>query len=240
MQQLSAQGAVYLRGEEGFVDHWYADPGGVGTIGIGFTWSSGAFRQWWLQHRAGQPFGPGATMTKDEADACLIFVCASEYGLNVSQFFAKDVAQNVFDGTLSVVYNCGRSALSWRWAQDIRRGAVSQGCMELRTTATTQDGVVLAGLITRRAEEAQLIELGDYTLGNATSNPGAGPVLVLGEHGEDVANMQTLLMKQGLYAGTIDGRFGYGTQAAVLWFQRTHHLNADGKAGPKTLAALAA
>lgn len=240
MQQLSAAGAGFIRGEEGFVDHWYADPGGIGTIGIGFTWSSGAFRIWWGQYKPGVKFGPGATMTRAEADACLIYVCGSEYGQNVAKFFGRDVAQNLFDGVLSPVYNCGPGALAWHWAQDIKAGNIAQGCAELLNTATTEHGLVLAGLVTRRAEEAQLIQFGDYALGNAAGNPVSGPVLMLGEHGTGVANLQTMLQRQHLYAGAIDGRFGYGTQAAVLAFQRQHQLNPDGKAGPKTLAALAA
>ena len=89
--QLSNSGATFVRLQEGFVDHWYADPGGVGTIGEGFTWASAAFRDWWALHRPGQTFGPGAGMTRAEADDCLIYVMGRDFGLSVQRFLGHDV-----------------------------------------------------------------------------------------------------------------------------------------------------
>ena len=68
MQQLSSAGAGFVRGLEGFVGHFYLDAATppVGTIGEGFTMRSGAFRFWWMQHKGGVAFGPGATMTPRE------------------------------------------------------------------------------------------------------------------------------------------------------------------------------
>ena len=238
--QLSSSGATFVRLQEGFVDHWYADPGGVGTIGEGFTWASAGFRDWWALHRPGQAFGPGSTMTRAEADDCLIYVMGRDFGLSVQRFLGRDVPQHVYDAMCSTTYNCGAGTLADRWAGEARIGSLHVAATDLRTTRITQNGVRLAGLVTRRAEEAQLLELGDYTIGNATQTLSTAPMLVLGEHGSSVLDLQTRLAHLGLYTGALDGRFGQGTLAGVLAFQRAHHLTADGQVGPVTLAALTA
>lgn len=54
-----------------------------------------------------------------------------------------------------------------------------------------------------------------------------------------VKELQTALAAKGFNPGAIDGVFGLGTEAAVMAFQRSKGLLADGIAGPRTLAALA-
>lgn len=54
-----------------------------------------------------------------------------------------------------------------------------------------------------------------------------------------VKELQTALAASGFNPGAIDGAFGLGTEAAVMAFQRSKSLLADGIAGPRTLAALA-
>lgn len=62
--------------------------------------------------------------------------------------------------------------------------------------------------------------------------------LALGAKGPAVKRLQQALLKQGFNPGNIDGQFGPGTEAAVLAFQRSSQLLADGVAGPRTLTAL--
>lgn len=50
--------------------------------------------------------------------------------------------------------------------------------------------------------------------------------------------MQQKLLREGFNPGTADGIFGNATQAALLAFQRSAGLLADGVAGPRTHAAL--
>lgn len=237
---LSPAGAAFLRGLEGFVDHWYPDAVGVGTIGIGFTWASAGFREWWDRNRPGEKFGPGSRMTREQADKALIFICAMEYGAAVHRFLNRAVPQHVFDGAVSPVFNLGPGSLQWKWAAALKARDYAEAAELLRTTGTTAKGKKLKGLVTRRNEEAELIKNGDYTLGNAASDPLADGMLVRGERGKPVADLQTRLKSRGLYAGAVDGIFGYGTEAAVLEFQRAAGLVADGYAGPRTLAALQA
>jgi peptidoglycan L-alanyl-D-glutamate endopeptidase CwlK len=60
-----------------------------------------------------------------------------------------------------------------------------------------------------------------------------------GSSGPDVAALQQKLKARGFDPGAVDGRFGPGTEAAVIAFQKSEGLVADGIAGPRTLASLA-
>lgn len=59
-----------------------------------------------------------------------------------------------------------------------------------------------------------------------------------GASGPDVAKLQQRLADLGFSPGLIDGDFGGGTEAAVIAFQQSVGLLADGVAGPRTLEAL--
>jgi len=59
-----------------------------------------------------------------------------------------------------------------------------------------------------------------------------------GSSGETVRQIQQKLKSWGYYQGDVDGIFGSRTEKAVRLFQSRNGLTVDGKAGPKTLAAL--
>jgi len=242
---LSAKGAAFVRLHEGFVARYYPDPVNVGTIGIGFTWASSAFREWWKKNKPGQKFGPGATMTKAEAEDALRYLADREYGKAVDRFLTKRVPQHVFDGAVSPVYNLGPGSLQWKWAAAMKRGNYAEAARLLTTTGTTAQGKKLAGLVRRRKEEALLLEKGIYTgvdmpVAATKPDPMADGILMRGERGAAVAALIRDLHALGYYDGAMDDLFGYGTEAATLAFQRATGLKADGFAGPKTLAAIAA
>ena len=242
MQHLSEKGATFIRTLEGFVDHWYLDSAKVPTIGIGFTMRSSAFRLWWVNNRGSEVFAKGARMTRTEADAALIFITDLEYGAAVDNKIGP-LPQHVFDATVSPVYNLGPGSLEWKWAAALKRGDIAEAARLLRTTGTTINNgkTKLSGLVARRNEEAELMETADYTIGGRM--PAVGPladgVLRRSERGSEVADLQHQLAARGFYTGKIDGIFGFGTEAAVLAFQRAAEIDADGIAGPRTLAALA-
>ena len=63
-------------------------------------------------------------------------------------------------------------------------------------------------------------------------------VLQEGAQGPDVMEVQSRLKEKGFPPGIIDGSFGPATEAAVLAFQKSQGLFADGIVGAKTAAAL--
>jgi putative chitinase len=59
-----------------------------------------------------------------------------------------------------------------------------------------------------------------------------------GSEGADVRDLQERLKDAGFDPGAIDSQFGAATEAAVVAFQKSEGLLADGVAGPRTLSAL--
>ena len=59
-----------------------------------------------------------------------------------------------------------------------------------------------------------------------------------GSTGSAVAKLQAKLKKVGFNPGRVDGDFGPATKAALIGFQKSAGLLADGIAGPRTLGAL--
>jgi putative chitinase len=65
-------------------------------------------------------------------------------------------------------------------------------------------------------------------------------VLQQGSTGPDVTALQTKLKELGFDPNGVDGNFGPGTKTAVIAFQQSKGITADGKAGPNTMAAMQA
>src|SRR5262249_52845585 len=63
-------------------------------------------------------------------------------------------------------------------------------------------------------------------------------VLKQGSSGPEVLVVQSALRRAGFSPGAIDGSFGPGTEAALLGFQKSHGLVADGVVGNATAIAL--
>jgi len=62
--------------------------------------------------------------------------------------------------------------------------------------------------------------------------------LQLGSTGPDVLLLQQKLLGADFNPGTLDGNFGGGTEAALMAFQHSENMLADGVCGPKTARAL--
>lgn len=69
-------------------------------------------------------------------------------------------------------------------------------------------------------------------------NPAQFVLSQYGSRGNEVRQIQTKLKQLGHYKGSIDGIFGSDTKKAVISFQKSCGLKADGVAGPKTLLYL--
>lgn len=83
---------------------------------------------------------------------------------------------------------------------------------------------------------------GSTSSGNTSSGSTSTSVptrtLRKGYTGDDVKSVQTRLKTLGYYTGSIDGKYGSGTMAAVKAFQAANGLTADGLAGTATYAKL--
>ena len=77
-----------------------------------------------------------------------------------------------------------------------------------------------------------------YSSGAARSSKpvarNAVETLEYGSEGSDVTKLQQKLKDLGYLAGSVDGKFGTATEAAVIAFQKNNNLTADGKAGTAT------
>ena len=62
--------------------------------------------------------------------------------------------------------------------------------------------------------------------------------LEFGSEGSEVKQLQQKLKDLGYLSGSVDGKFGVATEAAVIAFQKNNNLTADGKAGVATLNKL--
>lgn len=81
------------------------------------------------------------------------------------------------------------------------------------------------------------------TPGKTPSEPAADAVpadavLRPGDSGDSVTALQNALAALDFDPGTVDGKYGPATEAAVTSFQQANDLTADGIAGPKTIAAI--
>ena len=89
-----------------------------------------------------------------------------------------------------------------------------------------------------------LVLCGGFTLNrlHALSVPGADASVdalsQLGSRGQEVRSIQQKLRSLGFYAGSVDGIYGAQTRRAVVAFQKSVGITADGVAGPKTLLYL--
>ena len=74
---------------------------------------------------------------------------------------------------------------------------------------------------------------------SATSTAGStSTTLKSGSEGTSVKRLQQRLKDLGYYTGSVDGKYGGGTEQAVRDFQTAHKLSVDGKAGSRTQQTL--
>src|SRR5207248_1827676 len=78
------------------------------------------------------------------------------------------------------------------------------------------------------------------TLGTVINWRRTMPVLNQGSSGPEVQDLQQKLKDLGFDPNGVEGNFGPGTKAAVIAVQQSQGLQADGIAGPATMAALQA
>lgn len=217
----------FVAGFEGFAAKAYRCPAGVITIGHGFTWSSAIFRAWW-QARHGRKLQLGDRISFPDSLELLRRILAEEYLPPVVDRLG-DLPDHERGAAGSVTYNCGPGALAWKWAQALKERDSKAAATRLRSTAVTAGGRRLAGLVRRRAAEANLIEFGSW-----------GGALATSGDADELRQWQGRLVALGYDLGPAgaDGKWGDATRAAVEAFQADQALDVDGILGPATKSTI--
>jgi peptidoglycan hydrolase-like protein with peptidoglycan-binding domain len=114
----------------------------------------------------------------------------------------------------------------------------------MQNLTLTPPDVINAGKAAIAARDAAIAkQAAEAAAGTAVPAPAATPaavpatkseLLAIGSKGQDVAELQKKLGEAGFVTGETDGTFGKGTQDAVMAFQKSKNLPADGLVGPKT------
>lgn len=213
---------------EGEVLHLYEDVAHHATIGVGHLVHTGPITD---ADRKG-PFGKGITHQQSQD---LLRKDVARFVDAVRNAVTVPLTQNQFDALVSFTFNVG--------AGNLQKSTLLKK-VNARDFAHVQPeflkfnkagGKVFAGLTKRREAEAALF-MGHASNGSAPPQPQVhwppARTLQRDMRGDDVKELQRRL-KIGA-----DGIFGGGTEKAVIAFQRSHGLTADGKVGPKTAAKL--
>ncbi|HEY8136241.1 MAG TPA: peptidoglycan-binding protein [Methylocystis sp.] len=135
---------------------------------------------------------------------------------------------------------------SWGTAIDLKIG----GQLDARGNGRVQYGLTLIAPIFNRhgwywgagfgVEDGMHFECGRALISSfigAKATPAVDDTLDIGDRGPAVVELQRLLNARGEHLGT-DGIFGAGTRAALIAFQASNGLKADGVATAMTVAKL--
>ena len=110
------------------------------------------------------------------------------------------------------------------------RTAAAVSAFQKKTSGLWEDGI--AGPDTLRA-------LYSTNAARGSNTPSTNPeTLEYGSEGTEVRKLQQKLKDLGYLSGSVDGKFGAATEAAVIAFQKNNNLTADGKAGTATQSKL--
>jgi peptidoglycan hydrolase-like protein with peptidoglycan-binding domain len=120
----------------------------------------------------------------------------------------------------------------------------------MQNLTLTPPDVINAGKAAIAARDAALTrQAAEGAAGTAAPAPAAAapaapaetakaPLYLMGSNGPEVAALQRKLGEQGFATGETDGKFGKGTQDAVMAYQKSKNLQVDGIVGPRTTVAL--
>lgn len=238
---------AFTGGHEGKVLKWYRDPTGTPTIGFGFTWSSKVFRDWFQQTR-GRKMRAGDTITEAEALMLLKLTIETEYLPPVLVEIGRanaSVSRHAISAAADMSYNCGKGALNWSWFKALLAGNTAEAAKRYRVTARTSKGRTLPGLVRRRKEGAQILQLNIWPTWLKTVAPistveevkAALPAWRLPP--EDFDQGLIWLRQLGYFDGLLPTGETDAVRAAVLAFQKEHpQLTDDGILGRATLDQL--
>lgn len=169
------------------------------------------------------------TISQEKADAILV-EDLKKFERSVTGT-KLDLNQNQFDALVSFTYNCGAGNLQ-KLVKDRTLSQIADAMLLYNKGA---DKKVLSGLMRRRELERALFLSDGSMTETEIKEPTAN--LKRGSKGVGVKWVQTKLNSHG-YNLAVDGIFGAGTEFAVIKFQKSHDLTADGIVGKLTRAEL--
>lgn len=194
----------------------YLCPAGVATIGYGTT-----------RYPDGIKVRMGDERTQEEAEQYLSFevvkICVPAINKNVK----VPLTQGQFDALISFIYNFGEGAFAGSTLLALLNNKDYMGAAKQFPRWNKANGEVWEGLVSRRKEEMDLFLTGVVTEPQY-------PVLMRGDMGNPVLNMQEMLIKLTYTGVEADGVFGAMTEDAVKRFQNNMKLTVDGICGPAT------
>ncbi|CAK9885544.1 MAG: Lysozyme RrrD [Candidatus Erwinia impunctatus] len=133
--QVSSKGISFIKKFEGCRLTSYQDPGGVWTIGYG-----------WTQPVDGKPIGAGMIITQDTAER-LLKCGLVQYEQGVSRLLKVPVSPQQFDALVSFAYNLGLRALSTSTLlRQINSGKIQAAASEFPRW-NQQQGKILPGVV---------------------------------------------------------------------------------------------
>ncbi len=224
---VSPEGVVFLIGHEGEVLKAYRCPAGIWTIGSGLTAASGVIVP-----------KPGMTITAAENSRLVDLALKRNYLPRVGKALGASTAQNVVDGAASFDYNTG-AILKASWVGKFLKGDKT-GARAALAAWNKGGGKVLKGLVRRRAEEADIIILGQFPAwvhapAVPTVEVTAYATYVVSVTDDECEEIRAAFAALGFDVGRVKGLVA---RPAVEEFQRAHDLTVDGKIGRATLATL--
>lgn len=155
---FSERGMKMLDNSEDIRTKAYYDTKKIVTIGLGFTWGSELFREWWEENRPGQTFDIKSTMTMDEILPLARKMVNLEYGAAVNEALGGlKVPQPQFDAAVHFVWNAGTGSVKWKWFAPFKAGDYAASAALLRTNYNKPPE-----LYARRQKEADLMEHSVY------------------------------------------------------------------------------
>ena len=179
----------------------------------------------------GSDVTPNMVITQAQAEQ-LLAVDLQKYENAVQKYVGFPLNQDQLDSLVSFAYNCGIGNL-----KKLVSGRTAPQVADAMLKYTKAGGKVLPGLARRRQEERDLF---CSNSDRPTGNPYPVPVknIRLNSRGNDVRWLQYQLNNKGGYKLIVDGMAGPLTIGAITDWQRSHSLEPDGIAGPKTIETL--
>lgn len=130
--------------------------------------------------------------------------------------------------TAASFYGCGKKQQSLEEMQQ----PMSMETLTTMSTTAPSSSEVKAPAPEVKTEAASVLAPASTQAGKLEPLPPAGP------YKPTVKEIQTALKNAGFYSGSVDGKLGPNTKKAIIEFQKSQSLVADGKIGPKTWGIL--